>query len=138
MPISRSAKDYAVSRIRRVASDATNSICPTKPPCLITFIRASIIEGTAKLRPAKSIVDEIKQKIVGCGTSTPRMDIDDLFSVPQAFKDAQKQFDDEQKATESRQIEINQFADSVIDDLMLDQFEKGQDAIEKMRAFVRK
>ena len=137
MAISRSAKDYVTSRIRRIARDAIDSICPTKQPCLFTFIRASILEGTAKTLTAKVIIEQARQSLIGCGTIDPRFELDDLFAVPQTYKDALKQFEDEQKATEQRRIDINQFADSVVDDLMLDQFEKGQDAIEKMMEFVK-
>lgn len=139
MTLSKSSKDYAAGRIRAIATEAIKAIHPTESPCLLTFIRASILEGTAKLKPSKEIIEHIQRQISGCGSyREERFGLKELFAEPATYKQAVKDFESEQKKTESRREEINSSASSIIDDLMLDQFDKGQTAIEKMKKLVAK
>ena len=133
MPISKGAKDYAKSRIREIAGKAMKKAQPLKEPCLSEFLNAAILEGTAKARPGNAIVSEIRREAMQRrGYRETEIAINKILVEPEAYQAAYAAFKKSERATDGLRIKLDELADQLIDKLMLDGFESGQEAIQEM------
>ncbi len=138
MAMSKSSREYTCKRLQRLADDGCRKVLDGDEPCLQQFLKAAIIEGTAKLRPSKQLLASIHEQAIGCRYSDATLDMQQLLAEPATYKKAVAGFRERQKATEKRRQAIQDEASRLIDEVNLDGFESGQEAISAMNDFISK
>ncbi len=136
MAMSRSAKEYTVRRLRTLAEEGCRKVLDCEEPCLGEFLRAAVIEGTAKLKPAKEILASLHKCVITGHARSLKLEASDLLQEPPTYKAAVAASESQRLKTEAQRQAIQDKAARLIDDINLDTFETGQAAIAQILAIL--
>ncbi len=132
--MNKQQREYAIERVRGIANSKTVK-CACEKPSIRKHIRMAIFSGTAKVKPAKQIIDFFDKKIMESRYGDPDADLEDIFVAPQSYLEAEAEMKAEQAKHDAEDKATLAFAQSIVDRIELGEFEDGKDAIREMEAY---
>lgn len=138
--MNKSERTYIAGRIESIAKTKCAEIEKSGPskPVSEEFIKAAIVEGTAKLRPAKDIIMLAFDSVSKCsrwGSEEKTVTATDLFRPTESFN---REMDLWKKATKKNRVlidRINMKAQQLADAVMSGDEPDGLEAIKAMEEF---
>ncbi|MEO0797396.1 MAG: hypothetical protein AAFX93_19770 [Verrucomicrobiota bacterium] len=125
--MNRQQKNYTIDRINNEVRKK-HIECSCKRPSLEEHIKRAICSGQAKLLPTAKI-NESAEKAVIDGTYRPSLALESVFAPPKSYREANSEFESEQKRIEARNNALDGKAQKIIDQVNLDKYDDGEDAI---------
>ena len=136
--MNKQQRDYSTERIKEIARKKQFK-CECEKPSLHAHIRRAIAAKTAKLRTAKDITMMFETRIMEAQDRYDmKADIKDLYEAPQSYKDAMAELKAEQDKHEAENESTYRYAQSLIDQIELGEFEDGKEPIRLMEAYTPK